>query len=46
MREVQLIDVSRSAITFLDRAAAVFNLWLLERGFVGLQQDKMISQGR
>ncbi|MGJ5627987.1 hypothetical protein [Nostoc sp. CALU 1950] len=46
MREAQLIDVSRSAITFLETAAAVFNLWLLERGFVGLQQDKTIFQGQ
>ncbi|MBD2509502.1 hypothetical protein H6G91_19755 [Nostoc muscorum FACHB-395] len=33
-----------AGITFLERAAAVFNLWLLERGFVGLQQDKTTSQ--
>lgn len=46
IEKTQLIDVSRSAITFLETAAAVLNLWLLEQGFVGLQQEKTISQGQ
>ncbi|MBE8988857.1 hypothetical protein [Nostoc sp. LEGE 12450] len=35
-----------AGIAFLDRATTVFNSWLLERGFVGLQQDKTIFQGQ
>ncbi|MEH1825235.1 MAG: hypothetical protein V7L22_07670 [Nostoc sp.] len=39
-------SVTTAGITFLDGAAAVFNSWLLKRGFVGLQQNKTISPGQ